>query len=178
MGGLWEAAVKSAKTHLRKVLGNESATYEELYTILTQIEACLNSRPLCALSNSPDSCEALTPGHFIIQQPMNLLPEPSVSDVPRNRLDNWKVEEIWTRWRNEYVTSLQPCSKWQSEIDNLQVNRLVLVKNENTPPAQWELARVVATHPDRNGIVRTVTLRRGTTEYQRPIQKLVPLPTD
>ncbi|XP_038106683.1 uncharacterized protein LOC119766295 [Culex quinquefasciatus] len=61
MGGLWEAAVKSAKTHLRKVLGNESATYEELYTILTQIEACLNSRPLCALSNSPDSCEALTP---------------------------------------------------------------------------------------------------------------------
>ncbi|XP_039447364.1 uncharacterized protein LOC120426643 [Culex pipiens pallens] len=183
MGGLWEAAVKSAKTHLRKVLGNESATYEELYTILTQIEACLNSRPLCAISNSPDSCEALTPGHFIIQQPMNLLPEPSVSDVPRNRLDNWqlvqqKVEEIWTRWRNEYVTSLQPRSKWQSEIDNLQVNRLVLVKNENTPPAQWELARVVATHPDRNGIVRTVTLRRGTTEYQRPIQKLVPLPTD
>lgn len=109
-------------------MGNESATYEELYTILTQIEARLNSRPLSAISNSSDSCEALTPEHFIIQQPINLQQEPSISDVPRHRLDNWqlvqqKVEEIWTR------------SKWQSEIDNLQVNRLVLVKNENTPPA-------------------------------------------
>lgn len=182
MGGLWEAAVKSAKLHLYKVLSRGPQTYEQLYTILTQVEACLNSRPLCAVSNSPDDYNVLTPGHFIIGQPLNLLPEPAVPNVPVNRLDSWEVcqrqvEEIWQRWRNEYLSSLQPRTKWQSKEDNLEINRLVLVKNENAPPAQWELARIIAVHPDRHGVVRTVTLRRGSSEYQRPIHKLVPLPS-
>jgi hypothetical protein len=50
-GGLWKAAVKSMKYHLRHTLGSHIATYEELCTLLAEIEACLNSRPLCTLSN-------------------------------------------------------------------------------------------------------------------------------
>jgi len=50
-GGLWEAVAKSMKYHLRRTLGSHVATYEELCTLLTEIEACLNSRPLCALSD-------------------------------------------------------------------------------------------------------------------------------
>jgi len=52
-GGLWEAAVKSMKYHLRRTLGSHVATYEELCTLLAEIEVCLNSRPLCALSDDP-----------------------------------------------------------------------------------------------------------------------------
>ena len=44
-GGIWEAAVKSTKTNLKRIMGDVKLTYEEL-TILTQVEACLNSRPL------------------------------------------------------------------------------------------------------------------------------------
>lgn len=89
-GGIWEAAVKSVKRHLIAVVGSDATTYEELLTILTQVEACLNSRPLCALSNLPDSYDALTPGHFLIGQPLNLIPESDVSRILTNRLDMWQ----------------------------------------------------------------------------------------
>jgi len=84
MGGLWEAVVKSAKTHLRRVIGNSLLTFEELCTIFVQIEAVLNSRPLCPMSNDPHDYEILTPGHFIIGEPLNSFPEPDLTQVAAN----------------------------------------------------------------------------------------------
>ena len=69
-GGIWEAAVKSLKYHLRRVIADTKLTFEELTTILTQVEACLNSRPLTSLPRDPDSVEALTPGHYLIWKPL------------------------------------------------------------------------------------------------------------
>lgn len=60
-GGLWEAGVRSTKYHLKRVLGNNVLTYEEFNTILTQIEACLNSRPLCEMVTDPRDVNPLTP---------------------------------------------------------------------------------------------------------------------
>lgn len=180
-GGIWEAAVKSAKELLRPILGNEKLTHEELSTVLCQVEACLNSRPLCPMSSNPDSLEALTPGHFLVGQPLNLLPEPDVTHLKMNQLDRWQkvqryTEEFWQRWRDEYIATLQPRGKWKTKQENLKPGNLVLVKNDNSPPSAWELARIVAVHPDQQGLVRNVTLRRGKSEYQRSVQKLCPLP--
>ena len=73
-GGLWEAAVKSLKKHLSRVVGNVKLTFEELTTVLVQIEACLNSHPLTALpGDSDDGVECLTPGHFLIGCPLEAL---------------------------------------------------------------------------------------------------------
>ena len=61
MGGLWESAVKSAKLHLRRIIQEALLSYEELSTVLCQIEACLNSRPLCPLTEDVHCEDALTP---------------------------------------------------------------------------------------------------------------------
>lgn len=64
-GGLWEAGVKSIKHHLKRVIGDVKLTYEEMTTILCQIEGCLNSRPLFPISEDPDDLQILTPGPFL-----------------------------------------------------------------------------------------------------------------
>lgn len=62
--GLVEAAVKTCKIHLKKSIGDVKLTFEEMTTLLTQIEAAANSKPLCAILNDPNEPLALTPAHF------------------------------------------------------------------------------------------------------------------
>ncbi len=71
LGGIWEAAIKSMKTHLRRILGEVKLTYEEFSTLLCQIESCLNSRPLVPLE------DGLTPGHFLVGKPLKAIPDVS-----------------------------------------------------------------------------------------------------
>lgn len=65
MGGLWEAAVKGMKTHLRKVASNVKFTFEEFSTLLVRIESILNSRPLSPISEDPSTLVPLTPAHLL-----------------------------------------------------------------------------------------------------------------
>ena len=76
-GGIWEAAVKSMKTHLRRILGDVKFTFEEFSSLLSHIKSCLNSRPLVPLNNDIDGIEAPTPGHFLIGRPLNAIPDVS-----------------------------------------------------------------------------------------------------
>jgi len=101
-GGLWEAAVKSMKFHLRRTLGSQVATYEELCTLLAEIEDCLNSRALCALSDDPFNPTYFSPGHFVIGELLTQLPAADFTDVKSNRLSTWQtyqqqLQQFWQR---------------------------------------------------------------------------------
>lgn len=86
LGGIWEAGIKSAKTRLKKVVGDALLTFEEFYTLITEIETCLNSRLLTHMSNDPSDLTALTPGHFLIGTSLSAIPQPDLLDVSINRL--------------------------------------------------------------------------------------------
>ncbi|XP_064387758.1 uncharacterized protein LOC135335954 [Halichondria panicea] len=125
-GGIWEAAVKSTKTHLRRVLGEVKLTYEELSTLLAQIESCLNSRPLASLVNDDDGIEALTPGHFIIGKPLTALPETTPSSRSISLLKRWQLcksllRHFWNRWSSEYVTQIGRFTKWRHPTRNIEL---------------------------------------------------------
>lgn len=181
-GGLWEAAAKSFKHHLRRVLGETTLTYEEMSTLLAQIEACLNSRPLQALTDDPHDLTALTPGHFLIGTALNAVPEPSLLDAPTNRLSRWQLlprmrDHFWNRWSREYLHSLLQRPKWWASNEQIQVGRLCLLRNEATPPTRWPLARITRVHPGEDGRIRVVIARTASSELVRPLAKIILLPS-
>lgn len=183
--GLVERAVGSMKRHLYRVIGNLKLTNDEFNTLLCQIEAVLNSRPLCPLSNDPADPLPLTPGHFLIGEPLTSLPEFDLSNDNPNRLQRWQViqqavQHFWKRWSVEYLHQLQPRGKWFHDSANtpLREGSMVVLIDNTVPPLQWRLARVHQLHPGADGVTRVVTVRIGNTFSKRPVVKVCPLPVD
>ncbi|CAK1595311.1 unnamed protein product [Parnassius mnemosyne] len=162
-GGLWEAGVKSVKYHLRRILTLAHPTYEEMTTLMVQIEAILNSRPLTPLSTDPSDLSCLTPAHFLIGRLLISVPQPLVIDTKINRLQRYeKIEKLkqhfWQRFSTVYVSLLQQKLKWNYSSGDLQQGSLVLVKDKNRPPLLWLLGRVVKMHPGRDNVNRVADI--------------------
>ena len=182
-GGIWEAGVKSMKYHLKRVMGNSIFDYEEMLTILVQIESVLNSRPLCPSSADPSDLTALTPGHFLVGRPLTALPEVEVEESRINRLSRWQLlqhmhQQFWRRWSGEYLSRLQQRPKWLGPKPNLQEGSMVLVKDDRLPPLQWKLGRITCIHPGSDDLVRVVTVKTTNGEIKRPVVKIAPLPIE
>lgn len=179
-GGIWEKGVKSTKEHLYKQFQTARLTFEEYNTVLCQIEACLNSRPLCPLTSDNENLNALTPGHFLIGDALLAPAEVMLADNTYNKTNRWRhlqllQQHFWTRWSREYLNQLQQRHKWQQQGVNPQINELVAIKDEQLPPRMWALGRIIATHPGKDGIVRVATVKTATTELKRPVTKLCSL---
>ena len=143
LGGLLEAVVKSLKLHLKKVV-EVKLTFEEFMTVLTQIEACFNSRPLTQIPSEDDRIEALTPGHCLISQPLEAIPEPVGSYRLLPILRRWHlcqslVCHFWQRWSDEYLVSLRRYNKWQSPT---RIVHIVVLREDALVPCKWPLGRV------------------------------------
>jgi hypothetical protein len=182
-GGLWEAGVKSVKYHIKRVVGETVLTYDELYTLLTRIEACLNSRPLVPMSNDPNDLTAITPGHFLIGEALTAPLEPDLTELKINQLSRHQLLErlrqhFWKRWRTEYLSYLQGRTKWQSPSPSLQPGDLVLLVEDNVPPLCWPLGRIQQVHPGSDGNVRVVTVKTNRGTYKRGVRKVCVLPIE
>lgn len=181
MGGLWEAGVKSFKTHFRKVAQNQKYTFEEFTTLLTRIESVLNSRPLSPMTDDPNELLALTPGHFLIGAPLFAAPE--VSTENKSLKDRWERlkalhHQFAQRWKDEYLKELQRRYKWQHQEENVKVGQLVVVKDDLLPPHEWRLGRITQIYDGVDGLVRVADIKTHSGTITRPIVKLCVLPIE
>ena len=163
-GEMWEAGVKSLKYHWKRTVGKEFGTF------ITQVEACLNSRPLIALSNEPDDPGYLSPGHFLIGAPLTSLPELDFTNTTKKSLSRWQRvqrfnQQLWKRWWSD-LNNLQQRSKWRSHQPDLQPGMLVLLREDNLPPMFWRQAIISETFPGSDGHVRVVTVKTSSGQFK------------
>lgn len=181
-GGLWEATIKTIKRNFYKTVQNSVLTFEESYTLLTGIEACLNSRPITPISTSPNDLLALTPSHFLIGETLLQPPEKNLINVPCNLLSRWQHlqklrQYFWKRWSFEYLQQLQTRNKWFLKSENLKLGLVVVLIEENVPPLKWKLGLINELFPGKDGIVRVVSVKTANGILQRSIKKLCVLPS-
>ena len=137
-----------------------------LMTILTEVEALVNSRPLTRVSDDINDLEALTPNHFIMGKASSVTCVTYDGNItPRRR---WKqvqatADQFWGRWRLEYLPTLTKRNKWWSTTKkNVQVGNLVLILEESLVRGKWSLGRITQTWPGRDSIIRKVeVLKKG-----------------
>lgn len=183
-GALWESSVKSVKHHLKHVVAKALLTYEQLNTVLTEIEGILNSRPITAISADPTDFTYLSPGHFLTGAALNTYPEHDVKDKPVNLLRYWYItvnmkQNFWRYWSKQYLCLLQNRPKWRDAKPNVQIGSLVILCSDNTAPLHWPMARVTKLFPGKDNFVRTVEVKtpNGHT-HNRCVSKICVLPVD
>ncbi|KAL7726199.1 hypothetical protein ACLKA6_001604 [Drosophila palustris] len=183
-GGLWEAAVKAAKHHLLRAIGGVILATDELQTVVVEVEAVLNSRPIVADSTNPNDVEAITPAHLLVGRTLATLPPASVhleDDSKLCYLRRWRLvsavkERFWASWSRDYLLGLQQKHRWTREEQNLEVDAVVLIHEDNVPSQNWLLGVVTDVVKGADGKVRVAVVRTKTGVYKRAIHRLAPLP--
>ena len=184
IGGIWESNVKSVKAHLKRIVSPVRLTFEEFASVLTQVEAILNSRPLTPIdSPDDDGISTLTPGHFLIGRPLISLPDSQASYKAVSLLKRWHlcqnlVRHFWERWSKEYLCILNK-HNWRFPARNVTVDDVVILQERGMVPTEWPLGRVVGVHPGQDGLVRVVSVKTSRGVYRRPVTKVaVLIPSD
>ena len=195
-GGVFERQIGTIRSVLSGLLISHSfqLTDECLSTFFHEVTAIINCRPLSLFNiNDPES-EPLTPNHLLTQKSKVIVSPPGEfvqSDLyltKRWRRVQYLANQFWTRWREEYLESINRRSKWTKSKRNFAVNDIVLLCDDNVPRNSWRLAKVVEVLPSRDDLVRSVKIQLATSNldkkgkrlsdpsiFTRPIHKLIPL---
>lgn len=145
MGGVWERQIRTVRSVLTSILDQfaERLDSSSLRTFMYEVMAIVNSRPLTSEHiNDPVGPEPLTPNHILTMKPTIIAPPPG--DFVREDLylqKRWKrvqflANEFWTRWRKEYLLSLQQRCKWNKSRRNAKINDIVLLQDDLAPQNQ------------------------------------------
>jgi transposase InsO family protein len=175
-GGLWERLIRSTKTILRALAGQQLLTDESLLTLMAEAERIMNDRPLVRCSSDPRDPDVLTPAKLLLLRGSSSTPiAEQRSGTPNQRWYRQAqslADAFWKRWTREYLPMINAQQKWHKRTVDLKAGDIVLIDARPTPRGQWPLAVVVEGKVGRDGLVRSVRLRTGTKEVVRPVTQL------
>ena len=146
------------KRSLRKALGKCLVTREQMSTLIVEIEAIVNSRPLLYIEDDVNSSEGLTPAHFLSINCNTGVPNVDTEYEPtqlsaKQLLESWKrgqvhLNRFWEIWLTEYLQSLRETHTLRmkpvkGEVTRKpQIGEVVIIKEEGAPRGSWKLARI------------------------------------
>ena len=181
MGGVWERQIRTVRSILSSLLRDygHALNDESLRTLMIEVECIVNSRPLTFPSGDATDLQPLTPNHILTMKSKVVMPPPGdfqKDDVylrKRWRRVQYMANIFWTRWKREYLQTLQARTKWNQPKRNIEIGDIVLIKDENTARNDWPMARVFNVRQDSKKLVRSATLKLSCSTQERPIDKLV-----
>ena len=186
-GGFWERLISCIKKCIKKTIGKAVLTYDEVQTLLFEVEQVINSRPLTYVYD--DMEEPVTPNHLLFGR--NLL----TSNVNNN--EDFIVEDctkrykhmqtvlshFWKRFYHEYLTSLREFNNAKSNkkrnINVPNIDDVVIIYEEKMPRQKWRLGKILELIYGKDKNVRGAKVLVGKTGFmiERPINKLYPIET-
>jgi hypothetical protein len=182
-GGFFERMIKSVKRCLKKVVFNARLNYDELLTVIKEIENIVNNRPLIYMYDDVNQ-ELLTPNKLLFGRNLETVAsdiEISVeNDISKRAkytetlLDHW-----WKRWRDDYLTELREYHKLKAQKQSLCPNDgdIVLIADDKTKRSQWKVGRITKLIRSKDDMVRSaeLILKHSRATLRRPINKLYPI---
>ena len=184
--GLVERMVGITKRALKKGLSGARLSYEELETVLVEIEQTINNRPISYIDN--DTIEtAITPNHLLHGRRLDMVNndtniEPDIGDYPTRRLlyRQTLVAQFVDRWRRDYLLELRQRHNKDGKPATSVKEGDVVVIHDNGPRTLWRLGRVTKLNHSKDNEVRSVILKVGVrdkkyTTLERPIELVYPL---
>lgn len=176
-GGVWERLIRSIRKVINSVVKEQLLNDDCLHTLFCEIEAILNDRPITVNSDNPDDLEPLTPNHLLLMKRKPNLPPGVFNKADNYSKRRWRQVQymanlFWHRWVREYLPLLQEREKWNEKKRNLKVGDIVLIVDANAPRNSWPMGLVLATIPDKSGLVRQVKVKTSTNVLIRPVDKL------
>ena len=180
-GGFYERMNSTIKVALRKTLKNARLSYEELETVVAEIEAVINSRPLSYLHDE-EILEPLTPSHLMYGRRlkthvMNCETRNSDEIPPIKRVQyvNRLLEQYWKRFTAEYLTSLQERNLKGVINPTVEINQVVLTKQKLMPRNCWNLGQIIRIICSPDGVPKGAELRTEKGTLKRPLHLLCPI---
>lgn len=184
MGGVLERMIGVARRILDAMLLKENCrlSHEVLVTLMAEVMAIMNARPLVPVSSDPGMPAVLTPAILLTQKIDPVSAPLGNMDLKDLYSKQWRqvqslAETFWRRWKQEYLETLQIRKKWKSERPNLQVGDVVLLKDTQVKRNEWPTGVIVETFPSHAGRIRKVNvkiMRQGTPKvYSRPVSEVV-----
>ncbi|XP_031755219.1 uncharacterized protein LOC116409808 [Xenopus tropicalis] len=184
MGGVWERMIGVARRILDSMLLQlpSKLSHEVLITLMAEVTAIVNSRPLTPVSTDPEDPQILTPATLLTQKFASYPVLSGNFDGKDLYKRQWRqvqslAKVFWDRWRKQYLSTLQVRRKWQSDRPNINTGDLVLLKDQQTKRNEWPMGRVTKTFPDKDGKVRKVEIKiardGSSTLFFRPVTELI-----